>query len=209
MKLIEREPTPEMIEAMRDNGATFTGMFKATYDAAPEIQQEPVAFLSEGGDVARSKAWMDEMGFKCSPLYTFPPDTQVEIAKRDAQIAELEADQDKANAAVAIGNYLGKTYNYAWCDTSLASQTIDLLKEQAAEISKWKEAARTKHLEAIDWAGKQQEATEQISRLQKVIAKCKDALEDSHQNINQERGFASEIEHDIEQALAAIKEEGL
>lgn len=209
MKLIEREPTPEMIEAMRDNGATFTGMFKATYDAAPEIQQEPAAIVDANDDGYWADILPDRSVKVGQPLYAFPPDAQAEIAKRDAQIAELEADQDKANAAVAIGNYLGKTYNYAWCDTSLASQTIDLLKEQAAEISKWKEAARTKHLEAIDWAGKQQEATEQISRLQKVIAKCKDALEDSHQNINQERGFASEIEHDIEQALAAIKEEGL
>ena len=107
--------------------------------------------------------------------------TEQEIAKQDERIAEIEADQDKANAAVAIGNYLGKTYNYAWCDTSLASQTIDLLKEQASEIT----------------------------RLKGVIEKCKEALEDSHQNINQERGFASEIERDIEQALAAVKEEGL
>ena len=53
------------------------------------------------------------------------------------------------------------------------------------------------------------EQVAEIARLKGVLAKCKDALEDSHQNINQERGFASEIEHDIEQALAAIKEEGL
>lgn len=55
----------------------------------------------------------------------------------------------------------------------------------------------------------QREVAEQaaeIARLKGVIAKCKEALEDSHQNINQERGFASEIEHDIEQALAVIKE---
>ena len=103
---------------------------------------------------------------------------QAEIARRDARIAELEADQDKANAVVAIGNYLGKTCNYFWCDTSLASQTIDLLKEQAAEIT----------------------------RLKALVGKCKEVLEDSHQNINQERGFASEIEQDIKQTLAAIKE---
>ena len=50
---------------------------------------------------------------------------------------------------------------------------------------------------------------EENARLKGVIEKCKEALEDSHQNINQERGFASEIKRDIEQALAAIKEEGL
>jgi hypothetical protein len=36
-------------------------------------KQEPVAWISEGGDVSRSKRYMDEMGFKCSPLYTAPP----------------------------------------------------------------------------------------------------------------------------------------
>ena len=35
--------------------------------------QEPVAWISEGGDVSRSKRYMDEMGFKCNPLYTAPP----------------------------------------------------------------------------------------------------------------------------------------
>ena len=40
---------------------------------ALETEQEPVAWLSEGGDVSRSKRYMDEMGFKCNPLYTAPP----------------------------------------------------------------------------------------------------------------------------------------
>ena len=53
------------------------------------------------------------------------------------------------------------------------------------------------------------EQAAEITRLKGVIEKCKEALEDSHQNINQERRFASEIKRDIEQALAAIKEEGL
>ena len=39
---------------------------------ALETEQEPVAWISEGGDVSRSKRYMDEMGFKCNPLYTAP-----------------------------------------------------------------------------------------------------------------------------------------
>ena len=89
-----------------------------------------------------------------------------EIAKRDERIAELEADQDKANAAVAIGNYLGKTYNYAWCNTSLASQTIDLLKEQSAEISRLK-ALVGKCKDGIEGA---------LSDDLPYINKCKEAL---------------------------------
>ena len=38
-----------------------------------QAEQEPVAWISEGGDVSRSKRYMDEMGFKCNPLYTAPP----------------------------------------------------------------------------------------------------------------------------------------
>ena len=34
---------------------------------ALETEQEPVAWISEGGDVSRSKRYMDEMGFKCNP----------------------------------------------------------------------------------------------------------------------------------------------
>jgi hypothetical protein len=37
------------------------------------VSAQPVAWLSEGGDVSRSKRYMDEMGFKCNPLYTAPP----------------------------------------------------------------------------------------------------------------------------------------
>ena len=157
----------------------------------------------------------DKLGISPKRL-DIAPDAQAEIAKRDERIAELEADQDKANAAVAIGNYLGKTYNYAWCDTSLASQTIDLLKEQAARIKELEE----RRCEICGYAEHHREHTgclrvfvdeqaAEITRLKGVIEKCKEALEDSHQNINQERGFASEIKRDIEQALAAIKEEGL
>ena len=40
---------------------------------APKPEEEPVAWISEGGDVSRSKRYMDEMGFKCNPLYTAPP----------------------------------------------------------------------------------------------------------------------------------------
>ena len=53
------------------------------------------------------------------------------------------------------------------------------------------------------------EQAAEISRLKALVEKCKEVLEDSHQNINQERRFASDIKQDIEQTLAAIKEEGL
>ena len=42
--------------------------------ALTEPEQEPVAWMSQGGDVSRSKKHFDEMGFVDSiPLYTSPP----------------------------------------------------------------------------------------------------------------------------------------
>ena len=93
-------------------------------------------------------------------------------------------------------------------DDHIAEQAarIKELEERRCEICGYAEHHR-EHTGCLRVFVNEQAA--EITRLKGVIAKCKDALEDSHQNINQERGFASEIEHDIEQALAAIKEEGL
>ena len=108
--------------------------------------------------------------------------------ERAERIKELSFDAAMADQAREIGNHFGLTYMQVWSDTSIASQVIDKMKEQQAAIA---------------------QQAEENARLKGVIEKCKEALEDSHQNINQERGFASEIKRDIEQALAAIKEEGL
>ena len=57
---------------------------------ALETEQEPVAWISEGGDVSRSKRYMDEMGFKCNPLYTAP-------AKQWVGLTDKEHDSIKHN----------------------------------------------------------------------------------------------------------------
>ena len=54
-------------------GLTLQQKAAAALRQALETEQEPVAWISEGGDVSRSKRYMDEMGFKCNPLYTAPP----------------------------------------------------------------------------------------------------------------------------------------
>ena len=68
------------LEALEANVIGTSGRMPKTHEAITalrealnEPEQEPVAWISEGGDVARSKAWMDEMGFACSPLYPAPP----------------------------------------------------------------------------------------------------------------------------------------
>ena len=180
-KLLDREPTQEMLKAIAGADcapSNYKRMFQAAYDAAPEMKQDPFGYVREIRPMewkfSKTTSWGPEVW---KPVFTFPIDDQAEIAKRDARIAELEADQDKANAAVAIGNYLGKTYNYAWCDTSLASQTIDLLKEQSAEIA----------------------------RLKGVLAKCKETLVSNISDL-QEPNFVTLASWRVKEALAAIKE---
>ncbi len=79
---MDREAIEEAIEVLEDASAEMlaeTGDENYYSEAiailrqALEEKQEPVAWLSEGGDVSRSKRYMDEMGFKCNPLYTAPP----------------------------------------------------------------------------------------------------------------------------------------
>ena len=79
---MDREAIEEAIEVLEDASAemlTETGDENYYGEAitilrqALEEKREPVAWLSEGGDVSRSKRYMDEMGFKCNPLYTAPP----------------------------------------------------------------------------------------------------------------------------------------
>ena len=88
----------------------------------------------------------------------------------------------------------------------ISPKRLDIALDAQAEIAK-----RDERIDSLTAAGAEYqrqcfEQAAEITRLKGVIGKCKEALEDSHQNINQERGFASEIKRDIEQALAAIKE---
>ena len=57
-------------------------------DEKAKREQEPVAWISEGGDVSRSKRYMDEMGFKCNPLYTAPPKREW-VGLTDEEISDL------------------------------------------------------------------------------------------------------------------------
>ena len=66
---------------------------------ALETEQEPVAWISEGGDVSRSKRYMDEMGFKCKPLYTAPPKQWVGLTDEEIQdLSYLSQKIDEGNS---------------------------------------------------------------------------------------------------------------
>ena len=74
---MSREAMQMALEALESDPLSHAGLVSrkqaiAALRQALETEQEPVAWISEGGDVSRSKRYMDEMGFKCSPLYTAP-----------------------------------------------------------------------------------------------------------------------------------------
>jgi hypothetical protein len=78
----------------------------ALRQALSQPEQEPVAWISEGGDVSRSKRYMDEMGFKCNPLYTAPPKKQwVGLTLNEAEDF-YEKYTDRAELINAIDKFL-------------------------------------------------------------------------------------------------------
>jgi len=72
MQLAEHAWEKRVVKTEHDRAVELGKAYERGWNAAL-AQQEPVAWISEGGDVSRSKRYMDEMGFKCNPLYTAPP----------------------------------------------------------------------------------------------------------------------------------------
>jgi hypothetical protein len=68
-----------------DDYETAIQLAEHAWEQALEKKQEPVAWISEGGDVSRSKRYMDEMGFKCNPLYTAPSKQWVGLTAYEIQ----------------------------------------------------------------------------------------------------------------------------
>ena len=72
MQLAEHAWEKRVVKTEHNKQLEIAQAYERGWNAAL-AQQEPVAWISEGGDVSRSKRYMDEMGFKCNPLYTAPP----------------------------------------------------------------------------------------------------------------------------------------
>lgn len=203
-KLINEEPTEEMKEAgakllqIMSFPRTEAGfVFRAMYDAAPEVQQEhfdkfevfvkhdkiyfaisnqsfQLAFIPEdepdmsAGQVA--EWYMDQVRHALSRLQS--PDAQAEIAKLNKRIAELEERRCE------ICGYAEHHREHTGC-------LRVFVDEQSAEIA----------------------------RLKSVIEKCGEALETCCEGVFRDIGFEI-IRKDydsetVKEALAAIKEEGL
>ena len=95
---MSREAMQQALEALESDPISHAGLVSrkqaiAALRQALETEQEPVAWISEGGDVSRSKRYMDEMGFKCNPLYTAPPKREwVGLTDEDMEALFLNED---------------------------------------------------------------------------------------------------------------------
>jgi len=90
---MSREAMQMALEALESDPISHAGLVSrkqaiTALRQALETEQEPVAWISEGGDVSRSKRYMDEMGFKCNPLYTAPPKKEW-VGLTDEEIHEV------------------------------------------------------------------------------------------------------------------------
>ena len=92
MQLTKYAWEKRVVKTEHDKQIEIAQAYERGWNAAL-AQQEPVAWLSEGGDVSRSKRYMDEMGFKCNPLYTAPPKREwVGLTDEDMEALFLNED---------------------------------------------------------------------------------------------------------------------
>ena len=136
MKLIDREPTQEMLKAIAGADcapSNYKRMFQTAYDAAPEVKQEPVAFLSLDCIGERYLCFSKPVdNDPVTPLYTYPPDAQAEITKRDARIETLEIRLS------GFSDLTGLMQSSLEGDTSRISELLDQNEKQADEIKRLK-----------------------------------------------------------------------
>ena len=116
---MSREAMQMALEALESDPLSHAGLVSrkqaiAALRQALETEQEPVAWISEGGDVSRSKRYMDEMGFKCNPLYTAPPQREW-VGLTDQEINSVCYKRD---------------WTAPWTDTTFARAIEAKLKEK-------------------------------------------------------------------------------
>ena len=197
-KLLDREPTQEMLKAIASSDcapSNYKRMFQSAYDAAPDVKQEPVAEVVERLDEDRYfKCEVLEGAMPCVgvKLFALPPDAQAEIRERDARISRLENELADA-LDLKAGNG----------PTALAMQAARIKElEEKLTVCVFDRDTYKRHLDTRTQQHSKQAA--EISRLREVLAKCKKALNRLLFHGNTEWATTAG-----EEALAAIKEEGL
>ena len=165
-------------------------MFQAAYDAAPEVQQEPVAFLSSDCIGERYLCFSKPVdNDPVTPLYTYPPDAQAEIAKLDKRIKELEEVDDLLCSDCMDTGWLENRVEGKYpCTCVSETEPYQILVQQNSE-----QAA-------------------EIVRLRALVGECKAVIEQTPRTTRIDwKGIHTPDArtHLRDEALAAIKEEGL
>lgn len=170
MKLIDREPTQGMCEAAyccMDEGPE--AIYKAMYDAAPEILQEPVAFeIEHDGSIPKQLSYEKPTakGWTVSPLYTFTPDAQ-------AEIVSLQQDKEEA---IAVIDAVGKVVDYDFSG-GLAEKVQAEISKRDARIAELEQDLQT----TADALG---HAHQDIERLERESSAC-DLLDEQAEQIKE------------------------
>lgn len=102
-KLVPAEPTPEMVEAARDQheGEPYlpVSLYKAMINAAPAVQGEPVAYavFAENGNIRiwcadpiQTETLRQQYGEALQPLYAAPPPATAPLDYTDAYQGAME-----------------------------------------------------------------------------------------------------------------------
>ena len=151
MKLIDKEPTPEMLAIISNEKEVFDSpesLYAALYEAAPEVKQEPVEInwpeyhceamgcgLEDRGITDRYDAmrygWYEAIE-RCAEripekLFELPTDAQAEIYKRDELITELRRGAYRLNEGWEVAS-------------NEVIERDSIVEKQAAEITKLKDA---------------------------------------------------------------------
>ena len=113
IQLAEHAWEKRVVKTEHDRAVELGQAYERGWNAAL-AQQEPVAWISEGGDVSRSKRYMDEMGFKCNPLYTAPPKKEW-VGLTDEEINSVRYSRD---------------WTADWTDTTFARAIEAKLREK-------------------------------------------------------------------------------
>lgn len=101
MKLINKEPTPEMLAIISNEKEVFDSpelLYAALYDAAPDIQQEIIGYIDGHYGFVRTKEGINmAIGARA---YAYPPDAQAEITRLNDLIEEQKGTITALNMAL-------------------------------------------------------------------------------------------------------------
>ena len=140
-------------------------VYKAMLSAAPEPKLpeglEPVAWMSTGGDVSRSKKYFNEMGFESEPL-VLQSAALAMLAEKDAEIERLNRE---ASACDMLEEYRQ--------DAQTTADALGSIQRQFEMVSQDRDDWIACHAKIFR---ERNELREQVQRQAALIEQCREAL---------------------------------